>query len=333
MSHKCHFYRKLKISEHHLLRKYEKLHATKEELKQKLAADKACAYYFSKSKAEFSDIVLLPYTYLLDYKFNRLALDLLRNAILVVDEGHNMLGAACDGASIEFSNESLHKLLKELDRLLELKSCPRRQVRKFMIFVQALGEFMESSRFLKIHSLSRNFPLSKVLGFFRECLDSGDTSVSRLREEWCPDDGISEFNMKEFLEVISSVIKYVTGKDFLELVQLRQKENMPYLSTKQINDHFKSFFELNDVLKNHKTKEQRASFVCQMQAENESRRIKIISLSPMWGLEKILKKSPHSMMVISGTLSPFRNFEAESGIKFPVTFSSPHVVSGRTQVD
>ena len=80
-------------------------------------AHQACPYYSSKNHAKTADIVFLPYNYILDPTIRKnMELDL-RDAIVIIDEAHNIESVARDAASLELSKVSIHKIMGQLDDL------------------------------------------------------------------------------------------------------------------------------------------------------------------------------------------------------------------------
>jgi len=89
-----------------------------EELVQLTRELKICPYYLNKEDHEQADIVLMPYNYLLSRAIRdavRLKLD---GAVVIIDEAHNIAGAAEDAMSFEISTEQLGRIEHELSYLL-----------------------------------------------------------------------------------------------------------------------------------------------------------------------------------------------------------------------
>lgn len=61
-----------------------------------------CPYFASRDLVEYADLILCPYTFLIDASI-RTSLNLqLDNAVIIIDEAHNIETAARDAASKEF---------------------------------------------------------------------------------------------------------------------------------------------------------------------------------------------------------------------------------------
>lgn len=77
----------------------------------------ACPYYTSKSMAKKADLLLMPYNYLTDDSIRENYEDILKNAIIIFDEAHNIEKAAEEGASVALSVADLQNVLSDLDQL------------------------------------------------------------------------------------------------------------------------------------------------------------------------------------------------------------------------
>jgi Rad3-related DNA helicase len=96
---------------------------------------------------------------------------------------------------------------------------------------------------------------------------------------------------------------------------------------------FRTFKELNSILNSLKTKKQKASFKLILSISDGAKELKICCLDPSWTLTKILNKNPHCLLITSGTITPFHDYENESGVIFPIKFSSRHIISSNAQVN
>ena len=60
-----------------------------------------CPYYLQKNRAAFADIILMPYNYLIDPRIRDNYKIRFENAIIIIDEAHNIEKVAEDVASFE----------------------------------------------------------------------------------------------------------------------------------------------------------------------------------------------------------------------------------------
>ena len=76
-----------------------------------------CPYYLQKSRIQFSDLILMPYNYLIDPKIRENFKIDYRNSIIIMDEAHNVERVAEEVASFEINVNQLHIVVGELIEL------------------------------------------------------------------------------------------------------------------------------------------------------------------------------------------------------------------------
>ncbi|CAI2375692.1 unnamed protein product [Moneuplotes crassus] len=80
-------------------------------------AKNVCPYFLNKERAMKADLILMPYNYLIDEKI-RENFDIdYKNAILIIDEAHNVGGVCEEVASLDISEIKLDSIIKEISSL------------------------------------------------------------------------------------------------------------------------------------------------------------------------------------------------------------------------
>ena len=74
----------------------------------------SCPYYLSRDGLQDADIILLPYQYLLDAKTRKSQNISLQNAIVILDEAHNVVKSCEDAVSYELTSLQLTGCITEL---------------------------------------------------------------------------------------------------------------------------------------------------------------------------------------------------------------------------
>ena len=82
---------------------------------------KVCPYYYSKSIANFSEVVVLAYNYLTDRRFRSTIQELIDGSFIVFDEAHNIIRVLEEASSYCFEFRTLEKCCEELRIMLERK--------------------------------------------------------------------------------------------------------------------------------------------------------------------------------------------------------------------
>jgi len=79
-----------------------------------------CPYYLQKNRVQFADLVLMPYNYLLDPKIRENFKVNYENAVVIIDEAHNVEHVSEQVASFEISIHQFGCILRELTDLLQM---------------------------------------------------------------------------------------------------------------------------------------------------------------------------------------------------------------------
>ena len=82
--------------------------------------DKICGYYYSREELSTSDLILLPYNYLLDPVVRSTVNVDWTNTIVIFDEAHNLEKSACDAASVTITSGVIAAIIKELQDTLRI---------------------------------------------------------------------------------------------------------------------------------------------------------------------------------------------------------------------
>lgn len=82
--------------------------------------DNICSYFYSKEQLKTAELVLLPYNYLLDPNIRATVKIDWKNAVVIVDEAHNLEKVACDAASVTITSENIASIIKELQETIGL---------------------------------------------------------------------------------------------------------------------------------------------------------------------------------------------------------------------
>lgn len=89
---------------------------------------RCCPYYTARHLKDGSDILFMPYNYLLDRKLRKSNNIDLNNAVLIFDEAHNVERVCEDSASTELSVTEIASAMSEINYILEeMKNMPEEE--------------------------------------------------------------------------------------------------------------------------------------------------------------------------------------------------------------
>lgn len=76
--------------------------------------ENACAYYMAKKKLSNADIIFMPYNYLFDPKIRNIDQLKLRNAIIIIDEAHNVESVCENSACTKITTTKIATAVQDI---------------------------------------------------------------------------------------------------------------------------------------------------------------------------------------------------------------------------
>lgn len=77
-----------------------------------------CSYYVSKEVAKLAEILFLPYNYLLDPRIRQANQISLENAIIILDEAHNVEKVCEESASTSITSTQIYIALRDINKVI-----------------------------------------------------------------------------------------------------------------------------------------------------------------------------------------------------------------------
>ncbi|KAI8910325.1 helicase C-terminal domain-containing protein, partial [Gorgonomyces haynaldii] len=280
-----------------------------EDLKAAGKKKRGCPYFASRDMAARADIVFLPYNYLID-PFIREACDIvLDDAIVIIDEAHNIESVATDAASVQIDERILDESLRRLKA--EVNEITFEHYQKLAVPVAGIKRWLDNT-------------CAGEEGF----VDQGTISRSKILTGM---DAISAF--KEFgltMDVHSTLLnslKQVTPKGGDQ-----EKTEIEFLP-KRVCNFLNSILYILKTFSSGHWKEYRV-IMTQYTADEDNGRngynageklIHFHCMNPAVAFEDLTQKTK-SIILTSGTLSPLASFSSELGVDFAYTVEAPHAV-------
>lgn len=88
-----------------------------EELKDACETEQICPFFTMKELANQADLVLVPYVYLTNRQIRSRYADIFKNAIIIIDEAHNIPKSAEDGDNVDISIVDVKLAIQELEEI------------------------------------------------------------------------------------------------------------------------------------------------------------------------------------------------------------------------
>jgi len=315
-----------------------------EELVTKAKSERGpCPFYLSRTKCAEAEIIFMPYNYLLDESV-RQGLDIKwSDAVVIVDEAHNLEASAADSMSFSLTAAKLAKAIEETTKAHETKltidddtdeGIVREQDKE--MFSRGLGEEAAVFKAEDVYSLGRMFMmLEDVLD--RISREAGRTGENRggLGEslgdgryiyDIFAEVGITEFTYTRMVNLMRCAARMVQlGDSFMTTTTQRDTPLMEI--AKFIERLFKNRHEEYFITRLGPDEE---AFKTSQKAR-QGPTLSYWCFFPGLCLKELIEKEVGSFLLASGTLSPMESFSAELGMEFPVRLENPHVIQ-RSQI-
>jgi regulator of telomere elongation helicase 1 len=94
-----------------------------------------CPYFLQKERVKRADLILMPYNYLIDEKIRENFEIDYRNAVLIIDEAHNIGGVWEEVASLDITSTKLENIIREVGGLK--KSIENSKSPDFIVFYRS----------------------------------------------------------------------------------------------------------------------------------------------------------------------------------------------------
>ena len=294
--------------------------ADAEGIKQKCEKLKICPYKFVNKMKKSADIILMPYNYAIMPSIREVQEVYygvsLSEKILIFDEGHNVPKACEEASSYEFSQDEIGQLNGECN-----------DVKSIIYNILYLNREYEGISSEEVRNSNINtIEIKGPIKLFKSEIKSiqfgeGEKYIQRSAEGVFKLIEVGQY----YISIIEQIYKIFSLHrnlpilykwiHFLKLVtQLRLNyEDSKNKGEKPQIEAFKIVFKWEKYMRN-----------------NTSTLINIFSLvcsDASYQFQEIAKLNPHSIILASGTLSPFSYIESELKVKFPIKLECNHVIA------
>ncbi|XP_035825693.1 regulator of telomere elongation helicase 1 isoform X2 [Aplysia californica] len=305
---------------------------------------KTCPYYMARELKSDSDIVFMPYNYLLDAKSRKAHGVELQGSVIIFDEAHNLEKICEESASFDLSSMDLATAIEETTKLAEKVA--------EMCSVESMLPESEDSAVIPEFNLEDVVRLKKTLLEIEEKLeeidipsaDKGKTLNGTFIFELLSQVNINWSTKNVLLDVLDKMTNFLGNDDgssilntkgaglskvadCLKIVFSQEPRDSMALSTheKFLAQHFKVHIQQKDP--NNQFKKNMDSWSHAGNSNKKAERIlSYWCFSPGHTMKDLLAHGVKVIILTSGTLSPLDSFAMEMQIPFPVRLENPHVI-------
>eukprot|EP00189_Rhodosorus_marinus_P000603 CAMPEP_0113958386 /NCGR_PEP_ID=MMETSP0011_2-20120614/3387_1 /TAXON_ID=101924 /ORGANISM="Rhodosorus marinus" /LENGTH=960 /DNA_ID=CAMNT_0000969235 /DNA_START=152 /DNA_END=3031 /DNA_ORIENTATION=- /assembly_acc=CAM_ASM_000156 len=316
-NHKCMHKNELDSRKDELVQKVMKTPVDIEDLVRIAGIRGACPYYLARNARESSDLILMPYNYVVDSATrDRLDIDWNKD-IVIFDEAHNLDSVCMEARSFDLTSHHREACLREIQRIeSEADRIPfgpgtgeQSQVNTELLrtFLQALEgrvkdlEIKAGTYFSGMgDSILRIFDQSSVATGKEKSVLS---EVEAARQYLLNDSSLGQYApgltaLAEALATVSDLKPEILREEFRVCVCIEPEKNDPGT----LRQHFQSY------------------------NQRGNRTLSLWCMNPAISMNSILRKGVRSILMTSGTLAPLDGTEKEMGIPFQVKLENSHVI-------
>ncbi|XP_060083627.1 regulator of telomere elongation helicase 1-like, partial [Ylistrum balloti] len=304
--------------------------------------NKVCPYYMAKELKNDSEIIFMPYNYLLDAKSRKAHGVELQGNIVIFDEAHNLEKICEDSSSFDLTTADLATAIEEVCRLAD----------KFVEMAQAEGqslvEMTESSVPEPEFNLEDLLRMKSTLKELEDNLDSldigtgsnGITHPGIFMFEFLAKVHIGFETKNFFIDLLFKMINYLTSDtssgfttkatglskmaDVFKIVfsrETRLGESM-HSHQQSIAKYYKVHIQETKTDKKFGKK----ADLWSKTADKQGRTLSYWCFSPGHSMLDLVAHGVKNVILTSGTLSPITSFTSEMQIPFPLRLENPHVI-------
>ncbi|EEC10793.1 hypothetical protein IscW_ISCW019247 [Ixodes scapularis] len=280
----------------------------------------ACPYYWSLDMVDSSDIVFCPYNYLIDPVIRKCLSINLDNAVVVLDEAHNIEDISREVMSLSITQDQIRDIIMDLEDMIRQDALPdlhhslARVMSKISVWISQHSDHLNDYRSFeqsgKVWSGNDIIALMIDIGLGPEAFESFRktvafvTSVEKDPEKYQP----------MLLASTSAILQ-----NLVIILDFFYRSNMKYMSD------FRAAV-VKSVSKRRRS-EAAGGWHTKSSAGNNSwtHTLSFWCLNPAVAMSDI-KDKVHSLIVASGTLSPMESFESELDMPFKSQLQAKHVI-------
>ncbi|EEY67719.1 uncharacterized protein PITG_17950 [Phytophthora infestans T30-4] len=309
-----------------------------------------CAYFHAREALDHANIVFAPYNYLLDPTIRGAVGITLKDAIIVLDEAHNVEDTCRSSASVEVTTDALAASIKAFTIVIKHGNRPK-TYNALLKLLNGINRWLQSvdSNANAILQPSGYEEKSKVW--------DGADALAMLAEY----SGLTKDNLEEMKENVQEVREYENGLGnsaessqqpptqaaqdaaanptgasvLLGALALATVESIMNVVDYMFRDRLKFIEDFKlVVIKSKSTWKENASFRSPTKRNGGDEwelKMCIWCLNAAVAFSDIASQA-RSVILTSGTLSPMESFAGELGVDFPIRLEANHVVNMRKQV-
>ncbi|XP_055298261.1 regulator of telomere elongation helicase 1 homolog [Sitodiplosis mosellana] len=278
-----------------------------------------CPFYVSKEKVKQADIVFMPYNYLLDPQIRKASQISLKNAIIILDEGHNVEKVCEESASTLITSTQIDTAIGNAEYAINCLNKSKPVDIDFTI---------DDIRALKSSIQSLKKEVDNISMVENGVNTHGGGYIFALLEKARINENNHELTISLLDKIIGCLVemsakkrKYVTGlravKGFLQTVFSSSAPDL----RKEVDRCYKVYIE-----REPQNQHQPSTSTTKVVPNKNAKVVNFWCFSPRFGMQYLLDQGIRCLILTSGTLAPLEALISEMEISMPVRLKNPHIV-------
>uniref|UniRef100_A0A0P4WD16 Regulator of telomere elongation helicase 1 homolog n=1 Tax=Scylla olivacea TaxID=85551 RepID=A0A0P4WD16_SCYOL len=298
-----------------------------------------CPYYMSRELKRDSDIIFMPYNYLLDPKTRKAHGVELEGNIVIFDEAHNVEKMCEEAASHQFTSTDLALCIDEVTQVMK-------KIQENHDASDAAAAVADSSQDLPDFLANDLYTLKALFLELEKAIDSiplpadgsGSSHSGDYMFEILEKADITPNKKTVIVELLEKLIQYLTVNSsspfqrkgaglqkFLDLIYIVYSKDCFSLEQMQsVKRSYKVHVSIEEPKK--KGGQQDVWHVPKPVSSKSGRVISYWCFHPGFGMQSLVEQGAKCVILTSGTLSPLDSFASELQVPFPVQLENPHII-------
>ncbi|OAF71424.1 hypothetical protein A3Q56_00797 [Intoshia linei] len=319
---KCIYYNRVENN----LGNFDKIY-TLDEMVTKSTKLGVCPYFTSREMQRNADIIFVPYNYLLSQDMRKVHDIDVKDCIIIFDEAHNLEGFCEDNLSVEFTSIDVALSIRDIVDITPIFLSEQEFVKDKL---ETKGD-KKTNEPLKISHLIKVKQILEIIEKELEAIQlSGDppsmTYPGNYIYTFLDKAGIHQGNKRSILHNMEVIIDYITDKFDGGIKTKGNGLNKMYKVFKSI---LRKSTKDNDNILNYKIYIEEVDPKQKYQNSNFTNKYKSLNFwcfNSAESMQDLMSCGTVSIILTSGTLSPFNSFKYMMGIDFKVTLQNSHVI-------
>ncbi|XP_975038.1 regulator of telomere elongation helicase 1 homolog [Tribolium castaneum] len=283
-----------------------------------------CPYHMARELKNRSDVVFMPYNYLLDPRTSKnMDVEIFGN-IIIFDEAHNIEKICEDSVSVQIKSSDVDSAVEDVESVNEVLTKGFVDVENVAFTSEDLQTFSQMlTKFNRELNGIKQFKLTQAGSVF-----DGDYIFEMFKKA-----EIFEENSSGISDLIVGVLDFMSTTSYIQRsgFGLQIFNNLLFIAFYKQGPEFRQ--KIKECFKVQVEDERpeyvrRTRYSQNMDKKNTCRVLNFWCFSPGFAMNMLMDRNIHCVILTSGTLAPLKPLISELELEIGVRIENPHIVKG-----